>query len=324
MWLTLILALDVFLAWWLTSLIISLTCRVIPFLDIARSILETFHLPPGFITLVLFLPNLLLLGLYLMWSLPQSNAFKAWSGWEGFRRNMYSHGVSVHTNQVIYAICPHGMHGEATIAWFVLNRLYLDVVPIATSLLFWIPIVREFAALAGAVPAKTAVISRLLDEGKSILLLPEGIRGALYPEKPLAVLQGFTEGESDPRKGFIRLALTNKNHRTLKIVPVWMEGVEKMYSRILFTHPFQGWLQRILLKNWLYPWPLLIWGHRLLGFWPRTDSPLHIFFGEPISLVTPGGASREVDQVFAEYVEAMKGLCAKGSTYNPGSVQSRP
>lgn len=319
MWLTLILTIDIFLAWWLSSFIISLLCKVIPFIDIIRNILETLYLPPGFITLVLFLPNLLLLGLYLMWSLPQSNTFKAWSGWDHFRSNMYSHGVSIHTNQVIYAICPHGMHGEGTILWFVLNKLYLDVVPVATSLLFWIPIVREFAALAGAVPAKTAVISHLLDEGKTILLLPEGIRGALNQAAPLTVLQGFTDGDSEPRKGFIRLALTNRNHRTLKIIPVWMEGVQHMYS----SYPSLGSVQRLLLKNWLYPWPLLNWGHKVLGFWPRTNRPLHIFFGEPISLVDSRGITREVDQVFSEYVEAMKALYAKGLTYNQDNAQTR-
>jgi len=222
-------------------------------------------------------------------------------------------GESSHTHQqVIYAICPHGIHGEATILYFVLNKLFNTVIIVATSVLFYIPIIREFAALGGAVPANTATISHLLDEGRSIMLLPEGLRGALYAENDLRVLKGHTDGDSEPRKGFIRLALTSKNHKTLKIVPVWMHGVEHMYT---VFRPIV-WLQRLILKNYRYPWPLLNWG---VGFWPRTDKPITVYFGEPISLI-----GKEVDDVFGEFVKSMENLRSKGLADSQGNDNYSP
>jgi 1-acyl-sn-glycerol-3-phosphate acyltransferase len=309
MWVTLLLALDVFLFWYLSPFA--------PIFQYVRPLLLDI-LPNELVQVILLLPNVLLVALYYMLPrLSKNNAFKNLHVWSYFRQNFRREQIGRKPKpgeQVIYAVCPHGIHGEAPILYFVLNPIFNHVVPIATSLLFYIPIVREFASLAGAVPANSADISRLLDRGESILLLPEGLRSVLYAEQDLRVLKGETNGDSAPRKGFIRLARTCSNHKTLKIVPVWMQGVQDMYT---VYRPFV-WLQRLVLKTYRYPWPILDFGN-WLGFWPRTDKPVTVYFGKPITV-----GMREVDDIFAEFVESIDSLRATGSVDSQSSARSRP
>jgi 1-acyl-sn-glycerol-3-phosphate acyltransferase len=314
MWVTFLIALDIFLAWYLTHLILS---PFAPVFQYAQYVLSC-ALPAELVQIILLAPNVLLVALYYMLPrLSKNDAFKNLQVWSYFRRNFqveHVHRKVKSGEQVIYAVCPHGMHGEAAILHFVLNPLYNHVVPVATSLLFYIPIVREFASLAGAVPANSADISCLLDHGESVLLLPEGLRSVLYAEQDLRVLKGETNGDSAPRKGFIRVARTSKNHKTLKIVPVWMHGVDSMYT----VYRPLVWLQRLVLRTYRYPWPIVDFGNAL-GFWPRTDEQITVYFGKPIAVGT-----REVDDVFAEFVESIEYLRAKGLADNRNSAQSPP
>lgn len=278
MWLTAIVALDFFVFWWLTDLIVS----QFPI----RPIIQ--WLPRGFVTLLLYLPNAILVALYfIIVVLPPSRSFRSWSFWDFLRKTVTVTGQPLHKEQVIYAVCPHGVHGEGAILYFVLNSVYLHVVPVATSLLFYIPICREFMQLAGAVPANAHDIVELLDAGKSILMMPEGLRGLL--NRDLSVLQR--------RKGFIRLARTNQNHGQLSIVPVYIAGTHEMYT----TYNVWPWMQGLLLKHFYYPWPILNWGS--FGFWPRTNHPIQVRFGEPIKV-----GNREVDEIHEEFIASFQGL----------------
>ena len=276
MYLTIILTFDCFLFWSLTNYLLSWT------------LLPSFNglLPGGVLVLIV--------ALYFIAVRPKPRVwFRTLSLWEWFRPRTITRGKAHHAEQVIYAVCPHGVYGEASTSFFVLNPDYLHVTPIASSVLFYIPLVRELAYLAGAVPANSSNISKLLDEEQSILILPEGLRGHLYDED-LAVLKGKTNGESLPRKGFIRLALTARTSPSLKIVPVWIAGTKGLYSTY---HPVL-WLQKLLLKNYYYCWPMLHW-----PIFPRRDVSIEVRFGEPISL-----HKKTVDQVYDEYVTEMERL----------------
>lgn len=294
-----------FLAWIITNSIL----RLIRFpTHLIESILREFYIPEGFITLATYLPNLLLLGLYFTQNLKKSKAFKCWSGWK--QDNTIVGTPDLHEReQVIYAVAPHGIHGEAVILNFALNPLYESVAIIATSILFYIPICREFYGLGGAVPGTSAQISKLLDSSKSILIVPEGMRGAIHPNNSLGVLKGIP-GECEPRKGFIRCAVASRNHKSLVIVPVWMEGVDKMYT----SFNIFPWLQKLILKNYYYPFPLLNFGW-YGTFWPKPVK-LTIKFGEPIKLVDELGAVREVDDIFNEFINKMSNLQWRVSVRN--------
>jgi 1-acyl-sn-glycerol-3-phosphate acyltransferase len=291
MWFTAIVILDVFLAWFLTTWIINGFVYLfgIP-MHLPRLIMEEFYVPNGFITLVYFLPNLLLVAVYFMFSLPRSEAFRSWKGFDRFRFPIIISGEPA-KEQVVYAACPHGIHGEGTILHMVLSRK--DVTVVASSLLFYIPIVREFANLAGAMPANTATIAKLLESGKTIVMLPEGLRGAIHPPGDLSVLRGIP-GECQPRKGFVRCAVSAK----VPIVPIYMDGVDKLYT----TYHVFPWLQKLILSRYYYPWFILNFGW-YGTFWPKLHHTVHVKYGKTIPT-----AGRDVDEVFEDFLEEMEHL----------------
>ena len=332
MWYTLVIILDIFLAWLITNSLISLFQWCFPFFPYALPVLimNRFHIPSGFISLTMYLPNALLVGLYFMVKLPKSRAFCHWKGWEYMRRVHFSkdrrgppygragvdgalsdgayalseraHWPHLQGRQVIYAIAPHAIFAESVTFLFTLNPLFEGCTTIATSLLFWIPIVREFACLAGVVAANTANIAHELDAGRSIIMLPEGMRGALHVNEPngvMHVLEGTAE--SEPRKGFIRCAIAS--NRDVCIVPVYNKGAEKTYT----TFHIFPWFQKMMLKNYMYPWPIFCFGW-YGSFWPK-PVPIKVMVGKPIEC-----KGKSVDEVHALYCKAMRELITASTT----------
>jgi 1-acyl-sn-glycerol-3-phosphate acyltransferase len=332
MWYTVVIVLDIFLAWAITNAMVqcalwALFAAGVPRLwviDFPHLVLRLAGIPSGFIQLLALVPNAALVGLYFMVQLPRSARFCHWDGWRYMRERHFSLRVfeagdlqqrdqktwiPPHSrsrdgkeSQVLYAVCPHGVYGEVVMFYMVLNKLYDGVTVVATSLLFWIPIVREFACLGGAVPATSAAISSLLNHGRSIVMLPEGIRGVLHRGNSVGLLRGI-EGECEPRKGFIRLALTSARHREMSIVPVYCRGADALYS-VCNVWP---WFQRLMLSRYLYPWPVVALGW-YGSFWPKAR-PVDVCFGAPIALVDGStGVAREVDDVHREFCAAMERL----------------
>lgn len=310
MWFTILICIDIFLAWIITSgicfSIFYLSVRIfglpptifeIPFLMMAY-----VKIPSGFILLARYTPNLLLIGIYFMYSLPKSQAFKCWWGWDYLRKHYFcvteEDEKKYSDSPKIYAVAPHGSYGEAVIINFTLNPKYKHVITISTSLLFYIPIVREFANLAGAVPASSHHISRELASKNSIVLIPEGLRGIFYPSHE--VLRGIP-GESDARIGFIRCAMMHKEYT---IVPVYCHG--QLYK----NYNIFPWLQKKILKNYYYPWPMINfgwWG----TFWPKRAN-LKYAFGEEISLINhKTGELRDIMDIHKEYCDVIEKMQKK-------------
>ena len=276
--------------------------------------MQNMHIPQDFIQLALYLPNVLLVGMYYMFPLPKSNAFRHMHVWEYMRREHFAYSIIPPANcgndnnwrwphldhQVIYAVAPHAIYAETVTFFFTLNKHFDKVTTVATSLLFWIPIVREFACLAGAVAATSANIAHEFEQGRSIVMLPEGIRGAMYVNDPKGmskVLRGLG-GENEPRKGFIRLALTACQDRTISIVPIYHAGAEKTYT----TYNVFPWLQKRMLRTFMYPFPVVNFGW-LGSFWPKpTKITIHV--GKPIVC----SKDRTVDDIHEEYCLAMEQL----------------
>ena len=330
MWYTLIILLDVFLAWFLTSQIISFaewTCGYVITRELVVSILKSYYVPSGFATLLSYAPNAGLIGIYYLFSLPASPWFCSLSIWEYMRTNhlkmktyqMFPDGNSIKDRvlkevteykhytdeQIIYAVAPHGKFSENIAFGFTLNyKVFGQVTTVVTSLLFWVPLIREFASLAGCVPATSANISHLLDEGKSIVISPEGLRQVLHtgPLGTMMILRGIP-GECDPRKGFIRLAVASKNKHRIKIVPVYTRGSDQLLYTTLDI-PVLRWLQKKLLKVYYYPLPVICFGF-YGSFWPkRVNTEISCCFGEPICVDTDGS----VDDIHNTFCESMEKL----------------
>ncbi len=330
MWYTGVVVLGAFLLWSASSAFYAALLWLLPVppyvLALPHHVLRRLYVPEGFIVLLEYVPHALFVACYyLFFNLCESKWFRFAGIWDRVRREYFEyrvyderyHGQDVtHSlrwrpphlsntlsatgagngvpQQCVYAVVPHGIYAEGSTFYFVLNGLYDGVVVFATSLLFWLPLCREFASLVGAQPATSECIGAALDAGQSILILPEGMRGALHVGDPLEVLR------KRRRLGFVKQALASKNASTLVIVPVYIAGVERLYDTWL---PWP-WLQHKLLDRFYYPWPILNFGW-YGTFWPKR-APLSVRFGVPIRV----GGGRTVENVYEDYVSAIEGLMA--------------
>jgi hypothetical protein len=202
----------------------------------------------------------------------------------------------------MYVAAPHGVYPIGVIFNFILNPAYSHVKVMTSSLLFNVPIVREFSYLAGASPATTINIIDHLDQERDVLITPEGLRAILHYNEENGVMKVICgDGSGNhPRKGFIRCATNSVNRARIRIVPTWIEGEKTVYTVWNGGFFFQ-WLRQKMLASYKYPFPVFAfgwWG----SFWPK-PRPLTFYYGTPISL-----ESRSVDDIFLEYCDSMKGL----------------
>lgn len=304
-WYTIVVTLGLFSLWCATNAILSLCAWIISFADIPtmfngtslKNILTALHIPSGFANMLCLLPNVVVAIVYYMFKLPEWTGGRCHWFWDYQRRvhfNMHEFDPPCKTKDVIYlyATFPHGLYATTTMVHFVVNEVHLDVVTAATSVMFWIPGLRELACLGGVIPANSHDIVEQLDAGKHVALVPEGLRGLFHNdnEGTLALL--------DTRKGFIRCALGSSNVDRIAIVPVHMDG-ERNLNRIWLPWP---WLQKKLLSRFYYPWPVFSWGLWWLGFWPRSTS-VNVRYGNPIPV-----DGKTVDQVHAEFMNQVERL----------------
>jgi 1-acyl-sn-glycerol-3-phosphate acyltransferase len=196
-------------------------------------------------------------------------------------RRVYFHGTTLPQRalhhrpterQVMYVAWPHGMYGEGVSMVLLTSDAWSDVLPVCSSVLFSIPIAREFASLWGAVPANAHDMKAALRAGHSLLIFPEGMRGALgaHPRELLA-----------KRKGYIRVAQDARPSAPLVFVTLQVHHAEPAYSVVPFARPLQ-----LLSIKWLrYPWPVIHWGWGY-SFLPRRQQYTFLL-GPPISGALP-------------------------------------
>jgi len=328
MWYTALIALDALIFWSASQLALFLLALIgLPvrtWLSIAARWLEHVWVPHSIVEILEHgSPVACIVVLYYMaGQLPRSAAFCHSQLWERMRRehfgmrwkqlsadgdsyddmepDKFPHVVS--DAPIMYAVAPHSMHAEHLIMGMCLNPLFDSVSVICTSLLFWIPIVRECTALAGSVPANTVDIMEQLEEHKrSVAIVPEGLRGTLHGpgHGTLKVLRGIKD-ECAPRRGFVRCAFTAKGG-PVPIVPVYVHGCEQLYNVWM---PWL-WMQKLTLKRFYYPWPMIYlgwWG----TFWPKRCK-LTFCFGAPI---VPSKTD-SVETVHERFCEAMEQLITK-------------
>lgn len=290
---------------------------------------------PGLHAILYVVPRLAVYGFYLTWcELPMWPAFRTWRGWNLWRtwwlpvepavypfEPKRTEDQEAERGQTLYAVIPHGVFGEAVIPQFVLNPRYISATTMVTSLLQYIPIARELSALAGCVPATASNLTRVLDEGRSVVILPGGLREILHRTDeddeslsgPCAdrrtgrkgvwnVLNGGTTEQCRPRKGFVRYALSSQCAKDISIVPVYVENTHALYR--VWSIPWLRGLQHRLLRKWLYPFPVLVsgwWGTCL----PKRE-PIRCLFGRAIALSPTNQTEDEVfDRVAQELHKLM-------------------
>jgi 1-acyl-sn-glycerol-3-phosphate acyltransferase len=207
--------------------------------------------------------------LYLQWVPRESEYFRSHWCWEWFRKSYFSfqlhdpHGVFADkTTQYIVAIHPHGVYPAALDVLFAVNPEMMRFKAVATSILFKIPLLKEFAGLAGAIPANRSDILTALSCKDSIVLAPGGIRETFC-----------TGNEVVKRQGFLKIAHFTK----VPVVPIWSPQEEQLYS-VYFPWP---WAQKKLLSAFYYPFFILSWGNPWVPFfWKRPSKPMDVYVGK--------------------------------------------
>ncbi len=192
-------------------------------------------------------------------------AFRAWSGWDWKRRSYFGmsvddpHGTLTSAkpppNPRMYLFHPHGMYGGCVIFSLILNRDHLDVVPVGTTILTWLPIVKDFCGLGGMVPADRPAIMEKLHAGRSVAMIPDGVRGILSQDEPGQI-------PYKRRRGFAKCAVD----AGADIVVVWAEGQNDLYR--MWLPPWFRGVQHWMLGTRMRYCPLFCWGWGY-GFWPR-------------------------------------------------------
>jgi len=189
--------------------------------------------------------------------------------------------------QFIFAAFPHGTSSDFRILMdgilhTALPNIADKVRVLAASILFRIPVVREFCLWTKCCDASRSVAEGLLDEKFSILVLPGGMDEQIRTECGKETIY------LSKRKGFIKLAI----RKGIPVVPVYVFGTSDHYltSNVLFG------LRYWIMRNLKMCIPL---ASGLAGSSCPRSIRTTIAFGEPISF-----ESREDGQPTEKELEA--------------------
>lgn len=153
-----------------------------------------------------------------------------------------------------------------------------------------IPFVGSWAAEGGAVLGDRQNCINLLNNGESILVFPEGVRGISKSTKDFYKLQSFT-------RGFYRICCQTRT----KILPVCTVGAEEFFPYVYQAKgvaKFFGLPAAPLTANF-FPLP----------------SPVDIYIGEPISIpddITAEASDEVIDEKVKEIEKQIKQMITAG------------
>jgi hypothetical protein len=135
-----------------------------------------------------------------------------------------------HTFNADYRLLMEGMLYET------LPHLAPNIRTLAATVLFRLPLVREFALWTGCIDASRAVASKALRAGRSILVLPGG------EAEQIRTVHGKEKLYLNKRKGFIKIALRNG----VPIVPVYVFGASDYYHTWFVGYGLRLWIMKKL------------------------------------------------------------------------------
>lgn len=208
--------------------------------------------------------------------------------------------------RLLFAMAPHGVFGvcrafSGGTAW---RKLYPKITARWGSFggAFVLPGVREFSLCCGCLDASRSVLTRAIERGENVILLPGG-------EKEMML----TDGESTEtqlvlgdRKGFVRLAVTHG----MDLVPGFCFGEKWVHHAVRLPKPLRAFLYRHLRIAGVVLTGR--WGCTFLGEIEKADgSPLRLGYvwGTPIRVEQRTEPSEEyIDEVHAKFVAAMKDI----------------
>lgn len=214
--------------------------------------------------------------------------------------------------QYVLAVHPHGIHclalGQFSVYGTVFDQRFPGLVGhcltgLAATVIFKIPVVREFFLSMGYVDASRTVAQDVLHCGRSLFLCTGG------EEESMLVKVGRDIVVLRDRKGFVRLALSHG----ASLVPVFAVGLNDLFTTYDWFLPQRQWIQ----KNFGIALPFF---HGRFGVTPTPYRiPISILIGEPITTPQPKCKGERPDEVLVDeyhqkYMTALQALHAKHVT----------
>jgi len=195
--------------------------------------------------------------------------------------------------QYIVSLHPHGL-----MPWGLLpvgrsaewNSLFpnLEFRCVAASVLFKIPIAREASIWAGGCPAGRHDVSKVLEKGYNLGVLPGGSEELMEqtPGQELIFIKN--------RKGFVRLALIYG----CDLVPGYIFGVNDLYTQMTWGKQFRMWLLRKTRIAFTFGW-----GRSFYNLLPERK-PIFVVVGKPIQVSqVPCPTDEQIDELHKRYVD---------------------
>uniref|UniRef100_A0A7S4IJ80 Acyltransferase n=1 Tax=Odontella aurita TaxID=265563 RepID=A0A7S4IJ80_9STRA len=141
--------------------------------------------------------------------------------------------------QFIFAVFPHGTNVDYRI---IMDGMLGKVLPnvakklrvLSASVLFRLPLVREFSLWTHCIDARRFVAEKNLDNGMSLLVIPGGM------DEQLRTVYGKETIFLSKRKGFIKLAM----RQGIPIVPVYIFGCSDMFRTSNAFFRFRLWIMK--------------------------------------------------------------------------------
>lgn len=256
--------------------------------------------------------HLALLVVYIAIVPPKWKAFRASPLWDWVRDHLYPVRhmdvlpplLSESSPVRMFAISPHGIFGEGVHLAFTLTKEFVNVTPVGSSFMTWMPVAKDICGLAGMIPANRAdIVKELTVQKKSVFLVPEGIRGILCEGEPEKIPE---------RRGFIGCAVESG----AQIVPVYIHGTNRLYTRWPESFVKRDDSRFRRFQHWMLSTPLRYcfifvygkWG----GFFPHTGRELRVYYGTPLTTTQHPpdhpNFDNHVDCLFSAYTAQVQSL----------------
>ena len=161
-----------------------------------------------------------------------------------------------------------------------------------------LPFIAEASFKAGAVLGDRQNCLKLMEQGQSVLVFPEGAKGITKSTSQFYQLQSFT-------RGFFRMALAGQR----EILPIAVIGAEELYP---FVYSSKG-LGKLLGLPALPITPLFPW-FGVLGAIPL-PGPIDIYIGPPINLPEGLGENapdKEIDPYIFQVKKTIQNMLEEG------------